>query len=99
QSERHADHARHLLLRGTRPYAWGFSELEIDTAALALGKLALVRAVGVFGDGTPFDMPAVDPLPEALDIGADWRDQTITLALPLRRAGAREADAEAFEDL
>ena len=58
QSERHADHARHLLLRSTRPHAWGFAELEIDSAALALGKLALTRAVGVFGDGTPFDMPA-----------------------------------------
>ncbi len=99
QSERHADHARHLLLRTTTPYAWGFAELEVDTAALTLGKLALVRAVGVFGDGTVFDMPAVDPLPEPLDIPASMRDEPVLLALPLRRAGAREADAEAYEDL
>ncbi|GAA4346863.1 type VI secretion system baseplate subunit TssK [Variovorax defluvii] len=99
QSERHADHARHLLLRTTTPYAWGFAELEIDSAALTLGKLALVRAVGVFGDGTVFDMPAVDPLPEAIDIPAGMRDEAVLLALPLRRAGAREADAEAYEDL
>lgn len=99
QSERHADHARHLLLRSTRPHAWGFAELEIDSAALALGKLALTRAVGVFGDGTPFDMPAVDPLPEALDIPEGLRDEAVVLALPLRRAGAREADAESYEDL
>ena len=70
QSERHADHARHLLLRSTTPYAWGFAELEIDQAALSLGKLALVRAVGVFGDGTVFDMPSVDPLPEPIDISS-----------------------------
>jgi len=99
QSERHADHARHVLLRNTTPYAWGFSELEIDPAALALGKLALVRAVGIFGDGTVFDMPAVDPLPEPIEIPTNLRDEAIVLALPLRRAGAREADAEAFEDL
>ena len=99
QSERHADHARHLLLRSTTPYAWGFAELEIDQAALSLGKLALVRAVGVFGDGTVFDMPAVDPLPEPIDIPATMRDEAVVLALPLRRAGAREADAEAYEDL
>jgi type VI secretion system protein ImpJ len=99
QSERHADHARHLLLRTTTPYAWGFAELEIDAAALTLGKLALVRAVGVFGDGTVFDMPAVDPLPEPIDIPGAMRDEAVVLALPLRRAGAREADAEAFEDL
>ena len=63
QQERHGDHVRHVTMRSTTPYAWGFSELEIDAAALALGKVALVRAVGVFADGTVFDMPAVDPLP------------------------------------
>ncbi len=99
QAERHADHARHVLLRGTTPYAWGFSELEIDAAALSLGKLALVRAVGVFGDGTAFDMPAVDPLPEPIDIPASMRDEAVVLALPVRRAGAREADAEGDEEL
>jgi len=99
QSERHADHARHLLLRTTTPYAWGFAELELDAAALTLGKLALVRAVGTFGDGTVFDMPAVDPLPEPIEIPSTLRDEAIVLALPLRRAGAREADAEGYEDL
>jgi len=99
QAERHADHARHVLLRGTVPCAWGFSELELDAAALALGKIALVRAVGVFGDGTVFDMPAVDPLPEPIDIPAAMRDEAVVLALPVRRAGAREADAEGDEDL
>ena len=99
QSERHGDHVRHLLLRITRAHAWGFAELELDQAALTLGKLALVRAVGVFGDGTVFDMPAVDPLPEPIDIPAGMRDEAVVLALPLRRAGAREADAEAYEDL
>ena len=99
QAERHADHARHVLLRGTTPYAWGFAELEIDAAALSLGKLALVRAVGVFADGTAFDMPAVDPLPEPIDIPASMRDEAVVLALPVRRAGAREADAEGYEEL
>ena len=99
QSERHADHARHLLLRTTTPYAWGFAEIEIDAAALTLGKLALVRAVGVFGDGTVFDMPAVDPLPEPIEVPSAMRDEGMVLALPLRRAGAREADAEAYDDL
>ena len=99
QSERHADHSRHHLLRSTRCYAWGFTEIEIDPTALALGKIALLRAVGVFGDGTPFDMPAVDPLPEPLDIGATVRGETIVLALPLRRPGARESNAEGDDDL
>ena len=99
QSERHADHARHVLLRSATPYAWGFAEIEIDPAALTLGKLALVRAVGIFGDGTVFDMPSVDPLPAPIDIPSTMRDEAVILALPLRRAGTREADAEAFEEL
>ena len=99
QHERHTDHVRHVTLSASTPYAWGFSALEIDTAALALGKLSLLRATGVFADGTVFDMPAVDPLPDAVDIPANMRDEAIVLALPLRRAGAREADVESFEDL
>lgn len=99
QAERHADHARAVLLRGTVPHGWGFAELEIDAAALALGKFALVRAVGSFSDGTVFDMPAVDPLPEPLEIPATLRDEDLLLALPLRRAGAREADAEGYDEL
>lgn len=99
QAERNQDHTRHLLLRTTSAWAWGFSELEIDTAALALGKVALVRAVGAFADGTFFDMPAVDPLPEPFDVPAGLRDAPLVLALPLRRPGAREADAEAPDPL
>ena len=97
QSERHTDHIRHLLLRTTTPYGWGFAEIEIDTAALALGRLALVRASGVFGDGTPFEMPAIDPLPEPIEVPPDTRNAVFSLVLPLRRAGAREADAEGDE--
>jgi len=99
QHDRHLDHVRHRLLQCTTPYGWGFADLELDQAALALGKVALIKAVGVFGDGTVFDMPAVDPLPPPLDIPPGWRDETIVLALPLRRPGARETDVEADDPL
>ncbi|MGB3069522.1 MAG: type VI secretion system baseplate subunit TssK [Ottowia sp.] len=99
QNDRHLDHIRHRLLQCTTPYAWGFAELELDQAALALGKVALIKAVGVFGDGTVFDMPAVDPLPPPLDIPPGLRDEAIVLALPLRRPGARETDVEADDPL
>ena len=99
QAERHLDHVRHLTLRACTPYAWGFTELEIDQAALTLGKLALVKAVGVFGDGTVFDMPAVDPLPPPLDVTGSMRDEVVVLALPMRRPGGREADVESSDEL
>jgi type VI secretion system protein ImpJ len=99
QSERHADHVQHLLARMTTPYTWGFFEFEVDQAALAMGKFALIKAVGILADGTVFDMPAVDALPEPVDVPADMRDEMMVLALPVRRPGAREADVEKYEDL
>src|SRR5260370_16618998 len=36
---------------------WGLHELPIDQEALAGGNIALPRAVGIFSDGLPFDIP------------------------------------------
>jgi type VI secretion system protein ImpJ len=71
-----------------RSYPWGFTELEIERDLLAIGKLGLRRARGVFPDGTPFSMPDSDPLPAPLEIGPQLRDQVVFLAIPLRKAGA-----------
>ncbi|WP_290648306.1 type VI secretion system baseplate subunit TssK [Aquisalimonas sp.] len=71
-------------------YAWGFQEVELDGDLLGIGKLGLRRAKGIFPDGTPFNMPADDPLPEPLDIDDSVRDQLLYLALPLQRDGALE---------
>ncbi|NMM02364.1 type VI secretion system baseplate subunit TssK [Paraburkholderia sp. RP-4-7] len=74
---------------------WGFQSVEIDHAALALGKVALANAQGVLPDGTPFLLTEPDELPAPLDIPADAKDLTVLLALPRRRAGA---DDTIFEE-
>ncbi len=74
-----------------RPHAWGFTELEIERDLLAIGKLGLRRARGVFPDGTPFAMPENEPLPAPMDIGTQLRDQVIHLAVPLRKSGALQS--------
>jgi type VI secretion system protein ImpJ len=71
-----------------RSNPWGFSELDLDSDLLAIGKLAVRRARGVFPDGTPFAVPDDDAAPPSLDIGMQVRDQIVYLALPLRQAGA-----------
>jgi len=71
-----------------RQFAWGVTELEIERDLLAIGKLGLRRARGIFPDGTPFVMPDIDPLPTPLEVGTQIRDQVVHLALPLRKAGA-----------
>ena len=71
-----------------RTDGWGLVELEIERDLLAIGKLALRRARGVFPDGTPFSMSESDPLPPPLEVGTQLRDQVVHLAIPLQRAGA-----------
>jgi len=84
QQERYLERFVELRAGGLRPGSWGFSELELESDLLAIGKLGIKRARGVFPDGTPFSMPGDDPLPPALDVDANWRDQTVYLTLPLR---------------
>ena len=79
-------------VRAGEPHAWGFSELVLDEAQLALGRLAVQRASGVLSDGTPFSIPDADALPAPLEIGADVQNEIIELAVPLARAGVTEVD-------
>jgi type VI secretion system protein ImpJ len=98
QQERYLERMLELRAGSLRPYAWGFHELEFETDLLAIGKLAIKRARGVFPDGTPFSMPGDDPLPPPLEVDANWREQTVYLCLPLRSPtqpdSAREEAAE-----
>ena len=80
--------------RALQAGGWGFSELKIDEALLTQGKLAIVSARGVLPDGTPFDIPGDDVAPVPLDVEDSLRDGIIYLALPLKRAGARDTVEE-----
>ena len=77
---------------GLRPYDWGFYHLRIDTNLLRTGKLSITACKGIFMDGTPFDLPEQDALPQPIDIPTDVRDEIVYLAVPLRRMGAAETD-------
>jgi type VI secretion system protein ImpJ len=92
QQERYLERYVEGRCHALRPHGWGFSELEIERDLLAIGKLALRRAVGVFPDGTPFAMPDIDPLPPPLELTTQVRDQGVMLATALRRDGARQTD-------
>jgi type VI secretion system protein ImpJ len=46
----------------------------------------------VFPDGTPFRIPDDDPAPAALELDSQVRDQTVYLAVPLRRGDGPEVD-------
>lgn len=80
--------------RALTPCAWGFSELTLDRGLLAQGKLAILSARGVLPDGTPFNIPEDDVAPPPMAVEASLRDGRIFLALPVKRAGARDVAGE-----
>lgn len=79
-------------------YYWGFSDLELNPAALMLGKIQLTSGQGIFPDGTPFYFPDQNKAPFPLDIDVNLRDEVIVLALPVQRVSAIEADSGIDQD-
>ena len=49
-------------------YAYGLNGCALDDEALSNGTVAVVHARGIMPDGTAFNMPESDPLPEARDV-------------------------------
>ncbi len=94
QQERYLETQLEARVSALRAYSWGFIDVEIERDLLAIGKLGLRRARGVFPDGTPFTMPENDPLPAPLEIGGNLRDQIVYLAVPLKKAGALQSTRE-----
>jgi len=92
QETRYLERLVDARARSISPFAWGFTELELDEGLLTLGKLGISRASGLLPDGTPFSMPQLDPLPAPMEVPADVKGEIIYLALPLQREGLNEVD-------
>jgi len=91
QQDRHMEWYVETRTQALGGLFWGFAQLELDSAALATGKIVLTVARGVLPDGTPFDFPAAHPAPLALDIPPDAKNAIVYLALPMRRVQSAEA--------
>ena len=76
-----------------RSHPWGFTRLSFDQSALALGKIGIAAARGVFPDGTPFNMPDDDGGPVPLEVPENTRNAVVYLCLPMRRQGSLEIAA------
>ena len=80
------------------PFFWGFHHIAIDAEALALGKLVVSGAAGIYQDGTPFDAPAHAKLPAPLALRHEHLNQIICLAVPIRTPNAEETSFEDAHD-
>lgn len=92
QQDRYLEHLVDARSAALRPYSWGFTEVQIERELLTIGKFGLKRASGVFPDGTPFQMPEDEPLPAPLELTPSVRDRGVSLAIPVRKEGARDSD-------
>jgi type VI secretion system protein ImpJ len=92
QNDRYLEHLIDKRVRRISPYPWGFDELEIDQDLAQQSKFAVRRASGVLPDGTPFDIPADSPLPDAIDVPEGAAGQIAWLVMPLAAPNTREVD-------
>ncbi len=94
QQDRYLEHLIERRTRTLASYPWGFETLELDDAALGLGKLALRSASGVLPDGTVFVFPSDDPPPAPLQIADSLKDRLVHLAIVLDRPGVPSLSLE-----
>lgn len=79
-------------------YSWGVTELTIDEPLLLLGKFSVLSGRGVFPDGTPFNIPDIDPSPEPLEIKPDTKNEILYLVLPITPKNSQEVQDNADSD-
>jgi len=95
QQQRHTDYALHARLSAVSDYYYGLQSLTINEEYLNFGRIALVGATGVMPDGTVFNVPGDDALPQPLEItDASVTNQKVYLAIPLAVSGVREVSDE-----
>jgi type VI secretion system protein ImpJ len=95
QSQRHHEFARRQTLLSCEGHFWGFHSLVLDTASLAIGKVAIASASGTMPDGTPFSFPEVNDSPSGVTISETVKAKRIVLCLPVYRTGSEEVS---FDD-
>lgn len=92
QQERYFEELIHSKEKLINQNYWGFSELEIDTDLLPIGKINIKTAKGTFTDGTIFNLSSADNLPSAIDIPEGISNAIIYLAIPNKFSFAEIGD-------
>ena len=93
QQERYWEAFVNDHVAGQSGYGWGLRRLEIDRAALELGRFEVTRLEVTLPDGTPLGAPGIADLPPPRSFCAEAQGRRVMLALPIRRADAPEVSA------
>ncbi|MFP1909580.1 type VI secretion system baseplate subunit TssK [Lonsdalea quercina] len=93
QQQRHTDYTLHARLSAMGDFFYGLQSLTINEEYLNFGRIALVSATGIMPDGTVFNIPSDDMLPQPLEItDASVVNQKVYLAIPLSVSGVSEVN-------
>ncbi|MFM2484447.1 type VI secretion system baseplate subunit TssK [Celerinatantimonas yamalensis] len=85
QQQRYFEYYVDERVRAVSRYLYGVSGLVLNPEYLSFGSIALESATGIMPDGTVFNVPLEDTLPDPLEITDDsFANQIVYLALPLR---------------
>lgn len=97
QSDRYTEKLIEARTRHVSPYPWGIEEMRVNRDRLQQGRVELAQVSGIFADGTPFDAPAVSPLPRGIEVPEGSDGQIVWLTLPDQVMNGREVamDGEA----
>ena len=94
QETRYVEHVVDMRARAAGLHAWGYFDLVIDEAQLAVGRIGLVHASGVLPDGSPFSIPQDDRQPASFEVPSDIKGEIVYLAVPLMREGLTQTRFE-----
>ncbi|MDP2713482.1 type VI secretion system baseplate subunit TssK [Rheinheimera sp.] len=89
QQERYFDYCRQQQLNMQTPYGWGVRRCVIDPQSLKFGQFALSELEAILPDGTVLQLPAVESLPAAIQIGKSCRDQLVYLCLAMDKSSSQ----------
>ena len=90
QNDRYVEKLIEARTRHVSPYPWGIEEMRMNRDRLLQGRVELATVSGIFPDGTPFDAPAVSPLPRAVEVPEGSDGMGIWLTLPDQVMNGRE---------
>ncbi len=84
QQQRYLEHVIDERVKSAGHFLYGTTELSLNLEYLSFGRIAIERAKGVMPDGSVFNIPQNDVLPEPLDIvDSSLVNQIVYLAIPL----------------
>ena len=92
QQDRYAEALVRGALRAAPMQSWGFTRLQLDTASLNAGQVAVEEASGILPDGTPFSIPDDMDAPTPVPVSRDTEAGLVSLGVPVEVSGRAVID-------